>query len=232
MIFCTKFLKVNTQAKTVDMALGSGTFVEYLIQTSGKTFNYLSRFKTEISTATTHNEFEFALAIEMMNLLRSLLTQEGWYDEVSRLLSKYSQLAPKIVGTVSAQAHMECESGESSTNVAPAIIIDLNNIFGLLAMLGGHLSGAYTGTQAWYHTGSDTGDGIAEECTIVAPTWPQKETSEKNSVWSGLEDLGDAIYVVLKSQVPLFHFSPVGQFLIHVSFCTHVNLHTTESQLY
>ena len=200
---------VDLQARNIGLFPVQITFVEHLFASSGKVFNFWSKYSNAKIIASNSSEFEYAFAVECIKLLRVLCLSELWQNQITSVLFKISQVAPKVVGLATSQAHTDCESDHPSTSIAPMLINDLDTIFGMIALLGGQYKGFYIGCTAYYHTGEQYGAGVLEECTIISPTWPpssppssppsvadDKERESFRLKWKGLEEFGDAVCVV------------------------------------
>lgn len=195
---------IDNEFRNVSSSSSTGSFIEFLINNAGKSFNTWSKVSARKSTASPSSEFDFAFASECVKFLRKLCSSDIWHNSVGIFVAKINNAAPKLLQAISTQAQADSIGPTPpATEVSAPLVNDLNILFGMFAIFGGHVQGIHIGSDAFYHTGDDTCSGIIENCTVISPSWPpriKENDKEAQLLWSGLTSYGDALYISVKSQ--------------------------------
>ena len=204
---------IDAQAKRVGL-VHNDSFLSYLFNRVGSVKNaYYSR-NIETSQASLKarfcNELNFAIGLEYLTLLSSLLNSEHWSDVISTtIVNVLETIAPRVIQEIARQSVQETILGFSS-NFIGVDSNDLNMLLVVLGLCGGGLTGLYMGSSARCTVGDD--NGIIEDCTILNAAWPPSKDDldamvkakdvpkSEIDMWKDKTCFTDAFYVVLKSQ--------------------------------
>ena len=193
---------VNVQAQRV-ANLGDSGFVQYLFNRVGQVMNVWSRYAADhVPVARMCNELEVSIGMELLKLLNALAESDIWGPVVLDI-AKYiiTEKAGSVVAKLQALSEQETARGVSFDHVGIPES-DINVLNAILGLLGGSVKGLFTGSSARYAAGDD--NGIMEDCTVLAPTWPPDVSAstdkEEKALWKDLSSFGDAFVIVMHSQ--------------------------------
>lgn len=137
-----------------------------------------------------NSEAEYGVSLNKLQLLQTLATSKFsngiWATTVASAFLQQSERIPEALAILS-----------SAPNPDPVL---LNSLLGFLAFFGGVMPGVYPGSRVVYADPK----GIREECVVISPSAvPVFDPKDKDAakLWEGLKSHGDAVTVVLLSQL-------------------------------
>jgi hypothetical protein len=179
----------------------NNNFLFYLFNRIGEIMNMWARYSPTDSSAVICTEHELSIGMEHLNLLNALCVSDQWQPLILEMVENFIRtVAPQVISETLNCCAEETILGKS----LPTVHVprdSLNITFSLLGLLGGSLSGLFTGASAKYSASDDA--GMLEDCIILSSAWPPSEASlpkEQIPLWKDLTAFGDAYLIVLSSQ--------------------------------
>lgn len=191
---------VSVQAQRCGLVF-KDSFLLYLFNRIGEIINMWSRYSPSTSTAVFCTELDLSVGMGYLNLLNALCVSDNWQPSILEFVRDFIQnIAPSVISETMNYCLEETSLGKSLSSVRVSRE-SLNITFSLLGLLGGSLSGLFTGASAKYIASEDV--GMSEDCVILSSAWPPAESTlpkDQITLWKDLTSFGDAYLIVLDSQ--------------------------------